>query len=91
MGILGLNKQAFNIYAGLTAARAIIQVIGSLPILFMYPANILTNLMPFILTGLLLFVIYKTDGKYFGGGKISEPISVIRARQRREREAKENT
>ena len=89
VGILRLQRRAFNIYVGLTAAQAIMQVLGLLLILIFNPMGIVGILWPYILKGALLLVIYKTDSKHFGGGKISEPVSVIRARQRREREARE--
>jgi hypothetical protein len=83
--MLKLKRQALNIYIGVIAARALIQIFGSIPILIMNPTAIITMIWPFILKGLLLAVIYKFDGKHFGGGS-NEPISVRRMRERLERE-----
>ena len=86
-GILGLQKRAFKIYAGVTCALGLLRIIAYIGIIFA-PWVLIQALMPFILKGLLLWVIYKFDGKLFtDGGGAKEPISVIRMRQRQEKEA----
>ena len=92
ISMLRLRKRALKAYVILIVVLGILQILNMpfmlagltesvsiLPIMF-------SLLLPFILKGLLLFIVNMTDGKYFGGTSYNEPISVIRARQRRERE-----
>ena len=68
IGILGRSKQAFNIYAGLLAGQGVIQIIGLFRLVLFAPPALLYIFWPYILKGVLLWIIYKTDGNHFGGG-----------------------
>jgi len=88
IGILKLKIRAFKIYAGLIAVRCAIQIISvsgaiiASSALYFTPATVFYTALPFILKGILLFIIYIIDGKHFGGFAINEPASAIMARKR---------
>ena len=81
IGILKLEKRAFKMYARLTVARIIWQMIVSIRVILIWPASLFTILAPYFLKCLLLFIVYMTDGKDFGGAAIHESVSAIRARK----------
>jgi len=73
--ILCLNKRAFKIYAGVTVARGILNVITSIS-LIIYPAVLFRMFTPYLVIGLLLLIVYKIEGKHFSGSKfIDESVS----------------
>jgi hypothetical protein len=73
--ILGLNKRAFKIYAGMIVARGILNIMTSISWII-YPAVLFRVLTPYLVIGLLLFLVYKADGRHFGGSAlIDEPVS----------------
>ena len=69
MFILGLKKRAFQAYGVLIIIGGIMKIINNISIVFYAPVFIFGQIFPFVLKGLLLFVIYKTDGNLFGFGK----------------------
>jgi len=88
--IIGLKKWAFKAYIGLTVIGSVLRIADTILIITVAPWVIFRVLQLFIIKGVLLFIVYIIDGKHFGGDKLTEPISVIRARQRKEREEKES-
>lgn len=88
--IIKLKKQAFKAYVGLTVVTIIIRAFTYLFIIPFVPAVFLGIMKPFLVKGVLLFVVYIVDGKrVWEGISFNEPVSVIRARQRQEREVRD--
>ena len=85
--MLSMKNQAVKAYVGLTVAGAAVRALTSA---IFSPWIIFSMLSPFIFKSIILFVIYKIDGKHFAGAKFNEPVSVKRARKRREMEEKAN-
>jgi hypothetical protein len=88
IGIVGgAKKQAFKACVIFNVVLTSITVVGGLIMYMFWIQGVFALVFPYLLKGLLLFAVYKIDGKFLGFGKdvFVEPISVKRARERRER------
>jgi len=88
VSILKLEKRALKIYSGLLIGVTALRLIASINMI-MWPVALFRMLMPYLLKILLLFLVYKTDGRHFGSSAlIDEPVSVKLMRRRLERAGK---
>ena len=88
MCVAKLSKLAFKGYIGLTVSLAVLRIITVFINAILWEANVFGSIRyavtPFIIKGILLFVIYVFNGKSFGGINSNESVSQIRARKQEE-------
>ena len=89
VNIFRQNKWAYKAYAVVIAAGGVLRVVSDAVRIGAIPeanvvGSVIYSIVPFILKGILLILVYMIDGKH-GGIPIDEPASSIVARKKREK------